>query len=72
MTFSTSILKRYITAAVALFFLAALTVYVFGADSDKKTEGKPHDGKSSKFPAQVPPVEVAEVKTGDIGTYLNG
>lgn len=65
-------MKRSITISLVLFLLASLTVYVFGADSDKKTEGKPSGGKNSKFPAQIPPVEVAEVKTGDIGTYLNG
>ncbi|QWR78836.1 MdtA/MuxA family multidrug efflux RND transporter periplasmic adaptor subunit [Candidatus Magnetomonas plexicatena] len=70
MTYSRLRVKCYITYALVLLFLVLLTVYVFGADSAK--EDKPSGAKTSKFPVQIPPVEVAEVKTGDIGTYLNG
>ncbi|WP_444549404.1 MdtA/MuxA family multidrug efflux RND transporter periplasmic adaptor subunit [Candidatus Magnetomonas plexicatena] len=69
-TYSRLRVKCYITYALVLLFLVLLTVYVFGADSAK--EDKPSGAKTSKFPVQIPPVEVAEVKTGDIGTYLNG
>ncbi|MEO5357520.1 MAG: MdtA/MuxA family multidrug efflux RND transporter periplasmic adaptor subunit [Nitrospirae bacterium YQR-1] len=68
---SRSEVKRTAIIVLTLLVLALVIACTSGCNSKKNTESKPSSDNKTTKASQIPPVEVAEAKTGDIGTYLN-